>query len=67
MFACRLDNFKFDDRIDAMNHLRDVHPELIEQELDEFTSEAEETAFEEYFEEWNTNPKRKAKILKTKM
>lgn len=51
MLNCKLDDEEFDDRASAMNHLRDAHSELIDDELFEFLPEAEEIVFEEQIEE----------------
>ena len=51
MFTCNLDGAEFEDRDEAMDHLRDVHSGLISEELQDFTSEAEDRVFEGYINE----------------
>jgi hypothetical protein len=51
MLICKLDSQQFDDKASAVDHLRLDHSELIDDELAEFISEAEDNVFQEQFEE----------------
>lgn len=51
MFNCKLDGDEFEDRDEAMDHLRDKHSDLIDEELQEFISDAEQIIFENQIDE----------------
>jgi hypothetical protein len=46
MLTCKLDGAEFEDHDKAMQHICDAHSDLITEELQEFTREAEEVVFE---------------------
>lgn len=51
MLTCKLDGEEFEDRDKAMDHLRDAHSDLIDEELQEFIGDAEEIIFENQIDE----------------
>lgn len=51
MLTCKLDGAEFDDHDEAMQHICDAHSDLIDEELQEFASEAEEAVFLAQIEE----------------
>jgi hypothetical protein len=50
MLTCKLDGTEFEDKESALDHLRDKHCNLIDEELAEFMSEAETNVFEQQFD-----------------
>jgi hypothetical protein len=51
MWNCRIDGEQFDDEDVAKDHIRDKHSDLIDEELQDFVSDAEERIFETQLEE----------------
>jgi hypothetical protein len=51
MLTCTLDGEEFDDEDVAKDHIREKHSDLIDEELQDFVSDAEERIFESYLEE----------------
>lgn len=51
MLTCKLDGDEFEDKDEAMDHLREKHSELIDEELQEYISDAEEVVYENQIDE----------------
>jgi hypothetical protein len=50
MLICKLDGEEFEDKESALDHLRDAHCDLIDEELAEFMAEAETNVFDQQFD-----------------
>lgn len=51
MLTCKLDGEEFDDHDEAINHLEETHSDLIDEELQQYISIAEEAVFIAQIEE----------------
>jgi hypothetical protein len=50
MWNCRIDGNEFEDEDSAKDHIREKHSGLIDEELQDFVSDAEERIFEAQLE-----------------